>query len=147
MMLRKGQMDLVTVVTLVILGVGIGLPLLAQLVSEQTDTFSATNESINITNNSVQTVANTGVVSATDVITNGTGVVTLTRDSNYTIDYGDSTTEATVTFTNVNNTETGVDGLISYDHRSASFADSALTRTIITFIVVAFAYYLIRFFL
>lgn len=121
----------ISILVIAVIGVTALLATTNDLVADATDTTTVTNESQTATNNTADTLANAegnDIVTSSDTITNGSGAVTLTRNSNYTIDYD----TGVVTWTNVNNTNYfGTNALVTYQYRDEAFVSDATSRTIL----------------
>lgn len=131
---KKGQVQIgmfISILVIAVIGVTALLATTNDLVADATDTTTVTNESQTATNNTADTLANAegnDIVTSSDTITNGSGAVTLTRNSNYTIDYD----TGVVTWTNVNNTNYfGTNALVTYQYRDEAFVSDATSRTIL----------------
>lgn len=132
----KGQNEMISMMIVALISLVIAIPValtvIVGVVEDATDLNTVTDESINTTNGSTQTLANTGVRSGSDVITNTDGNVTYTRNGNYTIDYKDANTKATVKWININNSNAsiGSNGKIDYQWAHSSYAENSTLRTL-----------------
>lgn len=138
---RKGLADVGTFIALLvfsIVGVAVVLGTVSDVVDDVTGTNTATNESRLATNATTVTLANADgndVVSGSETITNGTGAVTLTRNSNYTI----NNLDGTITWTNVTNADFGTSALVTYQYRDEAFSSNAPTRSLLDVLPVLMA--------
>lgn len=138
---KNGQAEVGTMIALLILavvGISVFIATTSDVVGDATGTTTVTNETRTATNNTAVTLANANgndIVSGSETITNTTGSVTLTRNSNYTINYD----TGVVTWTNVNNTGAtgsgagafGANALVSYQYRDEAYVSSGSTRSLL----------------
>lgn len=125
------------VIIVVILGIGVGVPIIAGLVRDATTLNSVTNESINLTAGipAVYNLANDRLSAVTINANNGTLDVTLVESTNYTIIERKG---SFINITSFNITNHGGALNYTYTYEGSAYASSAGARTVLAFILLLF---------